>query len=126
DKPLRREDEIFRRHRRAIRPFEIFANMKGVAKAILAHLPAVRRTGHKFATGVMGGEAQEQVLDDVAFPGAGHELRIQTVGFAIIAAMDDHLGCSPQGDCEGEKTKPEKSADPAECHGYLTVFVMVL
>ena len=79
-------DEVAGRHRRAVRPFAVGAQLEGEDEAVVRHRPAFGRARDLVATGVQLQQAVEQVADDPALVGGEPFGRIERVGLGEIAA----------------------------------------
>src|SRR5690606_36561605 len=68
------------------------AKIEGPGAAVLAGLPALGHTGDGFGFGVLGGEADEHVADDIVLPLTRGLVGIERERFALVADVERALG----------------------------------
>ena len=93
---LERVDEVVRGHRHAVRP-GVVADLERVGQAVVADRPALGRARDRLGVGGVREQAHERVADDIVFPGAGHEVRVEALGLAHGGDPVDHLGLRRTG-----------------------------
>ena len=86
------EDEIARRHRRAVRPFAVGAQLEGVGLAVVGDGPALGRAGDRLRLGVLGQQAFEQVVLDVRLADARRFVDVEQFRLLAVAGVQHHLG----------------------------------
>ena len=86
------EDEVFSRHRRAIRPLRVFADLEGVDGAVFGHVPAFRSARHDLALGVVDGQAFVKVFQNEFFDIDRCVVLVERLRLTGIATMENDFG----------------------------------
>ena len=87
--PAEGEDEVLRRHRLAVRPLGVVAQLEGVGQAVVGDFVALGDAQHRLGVGILGEQALVDVARDPVLPVARELLRIERGD--VAAVVDDHF-----------------------------------